>query len=43
MASREAIELLAPAFLDLPGAFGHWMLTIVQQYLGRCETLGKRA
>ncbi|MBV8577284.1 MAG: tetratricopeptide repeat protein [Acetobacteraceae bacterium] len=39
--SMEAVSNLAPAFVQHPAAFAHWMHPIVQQYLRRCDNLGR--
>ena len=38
-ANTEAIVTLREPFLDVPSAFAHWMLPMVQQYLQRAEAL----
>jgi tetratricopeptide (TPR) repeat protein len=39
--NREAIENYAPFFLAQPQAFVHWMVPMCQQYVERCEKLGR--
>ena len=39
--NREAIEIYRPYFLAQPEAFIHWMVPMRQQYLERCEKLGR--
>ena len=40
-AAHEAVRTLAPQFLALPGAYGAWMMTMAQNYLERCEEVGR--
>ena len=39
--SMAAVANLAPAFVQQPAAFGHWMWLMLQEYLRRCENLGR--
>ncbi len=39
--SAEAFANLAPAFIHQPAAFVHWMWPMLQEYVQRCENLGR--
>jgi tetratricopeptide (TPR) repeat protein len=39
--NREAIATLSEPFVAHPPAFAHWMVPMCQQYIERCEKLGR--